>query len=320
MEWPQCAREHTCRDCRQAMVWSPLWLMGGRSDSVNGTSGVTSTADVPRRGAPLRLRAITGLAKPELTRSSFRVDPELLDDRPPFLGIGLHQSAERLRGLPLARKNVVSESDETRPHRWIGQCLDGRRIELADDVLRRAPGREKPEPGGVGKRWQSHLGKGRGVGCCRHARVACNRIGFYAPAAHQRQISGSVRIQVNLAGHQVLDSGGAATIGHQGKIPPDFFLKERGDEVRTNCGDAVDHLRKSRPVSTAQVFDVTFQSRAVLITARMTACWFPLGSTVVFQAAAASALPLRILPCRPSMPTDTGPAIVTRRTMRDWSP
>ena len=37
-----------------------LRVMGGRSDSVIGTSGVTSSADVPRRGSPLRLRAING--------------------------------------------------------------------------------------------------------------------------------------------------------------------------------------------------------------------------------------------------------------------
>jgi hypothetical protein len=40
-----------------------------------------------------------------------------------------------------------------------------------------------------------------------------------------------------------------------------------------------------------------------------------------FQAAAVTrASPLRVLPCLPSMPTDTGPSIVTRRTIRRWSP
>ena len=44
----------------------------------------------------------------------------------------------------------------------------------------------------------------------------------------------------------------------------------------------------------------------------------PLMWGVLFQAAAAaSALPLRGLPCRPSMPTDTGPSIVTRRALID---
>ena len=42
-----------------------------------------------------------------------------------------------------------------------------------------------------------------------------------------------------------------------------------------------------------------------------------LSATVFFQAATGiSASQLRLLPCRPSMPADTGPSMVTRRTMR----
>jgi hypothetical protein len=36
----------------------------------------------------------------------FRLDPELLDDRPPFHGIGLHQRAESFRCLLVAREDV----------------------------------------------------------------------------------------------------------------------------------------------------------------------------------------------------------------------
>jgi hypothetical protein len=40
-----------------------------------------------------------------------------------------------------------------------------------------------------------------------------------------------------------------------------------------------------------------------------------------FQAAAVTCVALlRLLPRRPSMPTDTGPSIVIRCTMRHWSP
>ena len=75
---------------------------------------------------------------------SLRLDPELLDDRQPFLGIGLHHRAERLRRLPFTGKNVKSEIGEARSHGGIGECLHGRRIELADDVPRCAPGYENP--------------------------------------------------------------------------------------------------------------------------------------------------------------------------------
>jgi len=77
-------------------------------------------------------------------------DRGFLDYRPPFLGAGFHKRAERLRRLLVARKNLYSELDEPRSHRWIGQCLHDRRIEFADNVVWRAPRREKPEPGRVG--------------------------------------------------------------------------------------------------------------------------------------------------------------------------
>jgi hypothetical protein len=52
--------------------------------------------------------------------TSFRLDPEFLDERPQFLGIGLHERAERLWGLPFARNTVQTEIRETRSHDLIG--------------------------------------------------------------------------------------------------------------------------------------------------------------------------------------------------------
>jgi hypothetical protein len=77
---------------------------------------------------------------------SLRLDPELLDERQPFLGVGFHKCVERLRCLSFPRENLHSETGEPRSHRWIGQRLHGRRIEFADNVPWRTPGREKPDP------------------------------------------------------------------------------------------------------------------------------------------------------------------------------
>jgi hypothetical protein len=41
--------------------------------------------------------------------ASLCLNPGLLDDRPPFLGIGFHKRAERLRRLLLARENLEPE-------------------------------------------------------------------------------------------------------------------------------------------------------------------------------------------------------------------
>src|SRR6266566_2375777 len=97
------------------------------------------------RGGP-RNRCREQPSEPMASASSFRPDPQLLDDRPPFFGIGLLHCGQCLWCLFLARKNLQLQSSEARSNRRIRQCLDGRRIEFGDDVLRRALGREKPAP------------------------------------------------------------------------------------------------------------------------------------------------------------------------------
>lgn len=67
---------------------------------------------------------------------SLRPDAELLDEWPPFLDIDLHPRAERLRRLLLARGGHA-QIGNPRLHRRIGQRSYRRRIELADDALRR---------------------------------------------------------------------------------------------------------------------------------------------------------------------------------------
>ena len=73
-----------------------------------------------------------------------RLDPQLLDDRPPFCGIRLHQPVKRLRCLSVARENLLPEIGELRSYGCIGQCPHNRRIEFGDDVSWRAFGRKKP--------------------------------------------------------------------------------------------------------------------------------------------------------------------------------
>ena len=72
---------------------------------------------------------------------SFRLDPKLLDDRPPSLGISLLQGFERLRRLSVARDNFQPEIGKTSAHTRNGQGLYDRTIEVADNIVRRAPGR-----------------------------------------------------------------------------------------------------------------------------------------------------------------------------------
>src|ERR1700674_3085772 len=78
---------------------------------------------------------------------SFRLNAQLLYDRPPFLCIGLHKCAEYLRCLVLSRENFVPEIGDPRSDRTIGQSLYGGRLELGDDVSWRALRHENATPG-----------------------------------------------------------------------------------------------------------------------------------------------------------------------------
>jgi hypothetical protein len=64
---------------------------------------------------------VTTFGSPVNVAVSLRLEPKFLDDRPPFLGVGLHQRAERFRRLLFARENFHAEIGVPGSHRWIGQ-------------------------------------------------------------------------------------------------------------------------------------------------------------------------------------------------------
>jgi hypothetical protein len=68
-----------------------------------------------------RLRRIGSAAFDRIGHGgSFRLDRQLLDDRPPFIGTGFRKRSECRRRLWLARKNLAPDIDEPRSHRRIG--------------------------------------------------------------------------------------------------------------------------------------------------------------------------------------------------------
>src|SRR6516164_5158705 len=145
---------------------------------------------------------------------SFGPDIRGLYDWPPFLRIGFLQSAEGLRRPSFGRENLSSEIDEPRSHRWIGERLHNSCVDTANNLIRCALGREKSNPTGTRHRRQSHLRKGRNVGCNGQASVARHRVGFYASSPDQRQITQIAEIEIDLTGYQVLYGRPSATVGH----------------------------------------------------------------------------------------------------------
>jgi hypothetical protein len=68
------------------------------------------------------------------------------DDGPCSLGIGFYERAKSFWGLSFARKNLKPEFDEPGADFLIGEGVNNRSIEPANDVGWRSLGREKSEP------------------------------------------------------------------------------------------------------------------------------------------------------------------------------
>jgi len=77
---------------------------------------------------------------------SLRLDAGRLDDRPPFLDLGLLQRGERFRRLLLVREYLLREIGEPRTHSRIGERIDDSNVELGDYVLRGPLGCPKRVP------------------------------------------------------------------------------------------------------------------------------------------------------------------------------
>src|SRR5207244_11256685 len=65
----------------------------------------------------------------------FRSDVGGPDDRPPFLDLGLVEGGEHRGRLLLARRDLLRHGGETRPHGRVGQSINNRGIDLAENVL-----------------------------------------------------------------------------------------------------------------------------------------------------------------------------------------
>src|SRR5262249_36695420 len=77
---------------------------------------------------------------------SLRLDVGLLDDRPPLVELGLVVGEQRLRGLLLARRDLVAEITEALLHGRVGERLDHRGVELREDLGRQSLPRPQPVP------------------------------------------------------------------------------------------------------------------------------------------------------------------------------
>src|SRR5690242_3268989 len=67
---------------------------------------------------------------------SVALDVRSLDDRPPFLDVGLLPSCEGVRRLLLDRKNLLPNIGQSLAYLRIAQRFNDGGIELRDDVLR----------------------------------------------------------------------------------------------------------------------------------------------------------------------------------------
>src|SRR5215470_17400829 len=75
-----------------------------------------------------------------------RLDTRRLDDRPPFLGLGLVEGMKRFRGLFVAWEYLLTDVGEPLAYRRIGERGNHRAVELHHDLPWRALGDPQPVP------------------------------------------------------------------------------------------------------------------------------------------------------------------------------
>src|SRR5262249_33958309 len=92
---------------------------------------------MPMSSGPSAMRSASSALR--MTRSmSLRPDGRRLDQRPPFLDLGLVVGGERRGGLLLGRRNLLAEIGEALLHGGIGERMHGGLGELVHHVRRRS--------------------------------------------------------------------------------------------------------------------------------------------------------------------------------------
>src|SRR5262245_49459189 len=115
------------------------------------------------------------------------LDARRLDDRPPFLDLGLVEGSQPLRRLLVAWHNLITQVYKPLAGRRIGQSLHDRRVELADDPVRRAFWNPNRTPNRTVEPGQSRLIYRRDIRSQDQAAPAGERVGFDVAGTHLRQ-------------------------------------------------------------------------------------------------------------------------------------
>src|SRR5215831_12501208 len=117
--------------CRNCLRWGSFILNLPSHHSITSSAAACSVGGTSR-----------GIHIMECPVQSFRLNMRCLNDRPPFLDLGLVEGGEALRGLLLARGDVQAKLTKTSAHARIGECLHHRAVEFDDDVARCPLGRK----------------------------------------------------------------------------------------------------------------------------------------------------------------------------------
>ncbi len=152
------------------------------------------------------------------------------------------QPTEFLGRLLIARWNLLSQIGEMFTHRWIGQGLHNRAIELVYDRFGRGLRDPDRMPGRNIEPWQPGLICCRNVGRRRQALLGAHSIDFDATASHLWQGGRrTVEQHVDSSGYQVLRRRGIAAIGHELKACAGGDLEQCANGMRCAADAAMPH-------------------------------------------------------------------------------
>src|SRR5262245_15650267 len=163
---------------------------------------------------------------------SLRFDASRLDDRPPFLDLGLVESSQSLWRMLVVWHNLVAQLCKPPARHGVGQSRDDRRVELADHFPRRALRSPNRTPDRSVEPGQSSLVCSRDIRYYGRAAPAGDRIAFYRTGAHLRGRRCLVSDnQVDMTGHQILRCWCAAAIMHEVEAGAGRILEQNAEDV-----------------------------------------------------------------------------------------
>src|SRR5215510_3123308 len=161
-----------------------------------------------------------------------RLDAGGDDYRPPSFDFGGLEAGKGIRGLMIARWNLLAQVVQPALDSLIGQRINNSRVEFRDDLLRGPLRRPHAGPDRDVESWQSRLIHRGDVGRGGEAHFGGDGVRLDVAVAHMRQgVRRLIEHQVDVPAYQVLHGRGRAAVLRESKRRASGTLEVRPTDM-----------------------------------------------------------------------------------------